>query len=207
LENTSQNITKLEKYIKSECDMAKKDDIKILDPEGKTVLDFGCSGGQYSKIFLEAEVSHIYCYDLFEEPLKYAKQYLHNYSNHTITKNLADVPDNSIDIFFARLSIPYINIYKFFDIVDKKLKKDGLIYIRYHSFFFYKKHFFSNPVRSVIALVNYLLIKTIKKSITIKIKGYIFNDIMYDRESFKNYHEVSYIEHIAPIIILQKKDI
>ena len=159
------------------------------------------SGGQYSKIFLELGVQHTYCYDL-----SCAKEYLSQYSNQTITDNLMDIPDSSIDIFFARLSIPYINIYKFFEIVDKKLKKNGQIYIRYHSFAFYKNYFFSNPIRTIVAIVNYLLIKTIKKNISLKIKDHVFNDIIYTRKIFKKfnkYKEISYEKHEAPIIILR----
>ncbi len=200
-------MNKLEKYIKSERAMANIDSIKMLNPKDKTILDFGCSGGQYSKIFLDSEIKHIYCYDLFNEPLNYAKQYLSNYTNHTITDNLTVIPNNSIDVFFARLSIPYINIYDFFDIINKKVKSDGLIYIRYHSFIFYRNHFLSNPIRSIIAIINYTLIKLFKKNISIKILGYIFNDIMYTKKSFKNLNEISYTKHEAPIIILQKSKI
>lgn len=199
--------SKLQKYIEHERNMATKYSIKELNPKDKTVLDFGCSGGQYAKLFLQSDASYVHCYDFFKGPLKFAKEYLKEYKNQTTTNNIETIPDNSIDIFFARLSLPYINIYDFFKEVDKKVKLGGLVYIRYHSFLFYKKYFLKNPIRGVIGLTNYSLMSICKKNIKIKIKEYLFNDIIYTRASFakfKNYSEVSFEKLEAPIIILKK---
>ena len=51
LENSDRNKTKLANYIKSERDIAKKDIIKILKPDNKIILDFGCQVGNILKFF------------------------------------------------------------------------------------------------------------------------------------------------------------
>jgi len=198
---------KLQKYIEHERNTATKCSIKELNPKDKTVLDFGCSGGQYAKLFLQQDASYVHCYDFFKEPLEFAKEYLKDYKNQVTTNNIDTIPNNSIDIFFARLSLPYINIYDFFKEVDKKVKLGGLVYIRYHSFSFYKNYFLKNPIRSVVGLTNYSLMSMCKKSIKIKIKNYLFNDIIYTKDSFakfKNYSEISFEKSEAPIIILKR---
>ncbi len=199
--------SKLQKYIEHERSMAVKSSIKSLNPKNKIILDFGCSGGQYANIFLQESASYVYCYDAFKEPLEFAKEYLKGHKNQTTISDIGMAPDNSIDIFFARLSLPYVNIYNFFEEVDKKVKLGGLVYIRYHAFSFYKKYFFQNPIRSTIGFLNYSLMLLFKKRISIKIKKNIFNDTIYTRASFakfKNYSEVSFEKLRAPIIILKR---
>ncbi len=199
--------SKLKEYIEDERNMAAKNSIKALNPKEKIILDFGCSGGQYANIFLQESASYVYCYDSFKEPLEFAKEYLKEHKNQTITNDIGIVPDNCVDIFFARLSLPYVNIYDFFKEVDKKVKLGGLVYIRYHAFSFYKNHFFQNPIRGSIGFLNYSLMQLFKKRISIKIRKKIFNDTIYTRASFakfKNYSEVSFEKLEAPIIVLKR---
>ena len=55
--------------------------LKIVNPQGKNVIDIGCGGGIYTRAWAQLNAAHVFGLDFSENMVQTAKEFSTNFSN------------------------------------------------------------------------------------------------------------------------------
>ncbi|AOZ94079.1 class I SAM-dependent methyltransferase [Paenibacillus crassostreae] len=107
---------------------------KYVDIQGKHVLDLGCGGGIYSKVFAQSGAEQVIAMDFSTEMLKGAKEYCRALDNITFAQGSAldtGLEEGQFDVLLERALIHHIPDLKCcFQEVNRILKPDGKFIIQ-----------------------------------------------------------------------------
>ncbi|WP_202077963.1 class I SAM-dependent methyltransferase [Caldalkalibacillus salinus] len=122
-------------YAKREAESCWIDNIKKhVEVIGKEVLDIGCGGGIYSKVFAQSEAKHVTGLDFSEEMLKMAKENCKNIKNISFKQGSAfetGIKEETFDIVLERALIHHIkDLQSCFKEANRVLKPQGKLIIQ-----------------------------------------------------------------------------
>ena len=108
---------------------------------GKTVLDFGCGVGRFSREALRRGAAHVYAIDVSQEMLGYLEEYCSGYGDR-LTPILSDgygwegVPDGSADVAFSFLVFQHLwsygMVFNALSGMTASLRPGGLLTVQLH---------------------------------------------------------------------------
>ncbi len=117
----------------------RKEMLKYLPGEAKTIIDIGCGSGAFGKAIQEKQNAEVWGLELMPKEAKEAEKHLHKVFSGPVEEHLEALPKDYFDVIYMNdvlehLADPYMVLKN----LRNNLKKDGVVIssipnIRYHN--------------------------------------------------------------------------